>query len=111
MVRRILGRRFELNEQLLSRNLMSVRRGALAGPSGMTIEHVRFLCSDMRTFHVFFQVAEKLARGEIPETVVKVVKLGKMTTLSKPNGGVRDCHMHRPEIGGAHHGPAAGESR
>ena len=87
VVSHVPGRAFELDEQLLSRNLRSARRGAAAGPSGMTTEHLRLLCSDMRTLHVFFQVAEKFARGEIPESVVKIVKLGRMTALSKPDGG------------------------
>ena len=89
VVSHVPGRAFELDEQLLSRNLRSVRRGAAAGPSGMTTEHLRLLCSDMRTLHVFFQVAEKFARGEIPESVVKMVKLGRMTALSRPDGRVR----------------------
>ena len=89
VVNHVPGRVFELDEQLLSRNLRSARRGAAAGPSGMTTEHFRLLCSDMRTLHVFFQVAEKFARGEIPASVVKMVKLGRMTALSKPDGGVR----------------------
>ena len=43
----------------------------------------------MRVLHRFFQVAEKLARGEVPQSVVKMVKLGRMTALSKLDGGVR----------------------
>ena len=53
----------------------------------MTTEHFRLLCSDMRTLHVFFQVAEKFARGEIPESVVK---MGRMAALSKLDGGARN---------------------
>ena len=44
----IPGRPFELDEQLLSRNLRSARRGAAAGPSEMTTEHLRLLCSIAR---------------------------------------------------------------
>ena len=57
VISHIPGRPFDLDEQLLSSNLRSARRGAAAGPSGMTTEHLRLLFSDMRTLHVFFQVA------------------------------------------------------
>ena len=55
----------------------------------MTTEHLRPMCSDLRVLHKFFLVAEKMARGEVPQSVVKMIRLGRMTALSKPDGGVR----------------------
>ena len=57
---------------------MFIRRGAAAGPSGMTMEHL----------HSFFLVAEQLA-PQVPDGVVDVVRLRRLTALTKPDGGVR----------------------
>ena len=47
------------------RNLCSSRRGAAAGPSGMTMEHLRPLLDDARSLHSFFLVAEQFARAQV----------------------------------------------
>ena len=44
-------RAFELDESKFNRNLPSSRRGAAAGPSGMTMEHLRPLLDDARSLH------------------------------------------------------------
>ena len=82
-------RAFELDESKFSRNLRSSRRGAAAGPSGMTMEHLRPLLGDARSLHSFFLVAEQLARAQVPDGVVDLVRLGRLTALTKPDGGVR----------------------
>ena len=93
VVSHVPGRVFELDEQLLSHNLRSARCGAAAGPSGMTTEHLRLLCSDMRTLHVFFQVAEKFARGEIPESVVQNGQVGQDDRFVQAGRRrARNCH-------------------
>ena len=85
----VLPRAFKLDESKFNRNLRSSRRGAAAGPSGMTMEHLRPLLDDARSLHSFFLVAEQLARAQVPDGVVDVVRLGRLTALTKPDGGVR----------------------
>ena len=81
------ARVFDLDEQ--QRNHRSARRGAAAGPSGTTTEHLRPLLNDAHTTNLFFRVGEKLSRGEVPQSVVQMVRQSRMTALAKPDGGVR----------------------
>ena len=37
----------------------------------------------------FWRLAQDLARATVPDEIVEVVRLGRMTALCKPNGGVR----------------------
>ena len=53
-------RPFQLDEHIFSRNLRSSRRGAAAGPSGMTMEHLRPLLDDVRA----------LAQAKVPLAIV-----------------------------------------
>ena len=46
---------FELDQHQFSRNFRSARRGAAAGPSGMTTEHLRLLLDDAHATHLFFR--------------------------------------------------------
>ena len=55
----------------------------------MTTEHLRPLLGNPRDMHAFFLVCEQLARAEVPAEVVRWIKLGRMTALRKPEGGVR----------------------
>ena len=80
---------FDFDEQQFCGNLRSARRGAAAGPSGMTTEHLRPLLNDAHTTNLFFRVGEKLSRGDVPQSVVQMVRQGRMTALAKPDGGVR----------------------
>ena len=82
-------RPFELDEVLFSRNLRSAKKGAAGGPSGMTWEHLRPLLDSPRDSRVLFRVAELLARGELPPSIVDVIRVGRLTALRKSNGGVR----------------------
>ena len=80
---------FSLDKDKFAANLRSSRRGTAGGPSGMTNEHLRPLLDNPRELHLFFRVAELLARGQVPENVASVLRKGRMTTLQKPGGGVR----------------------
>ena len=53
------------------------------------MEHLRPLLDDARSLHSFFLVAEQLARAQVPDGVVDLVRLGRLTALTKPDGGVR----------------------
>ena len=60
--------------------------GAAGGPSGMTSEHLRPLLDNHGTF---LADGQELARAETPGVVVDAIRLGRITVLSKPSGGVR----------------------
>ena len=38
---------------------------------------------------LFVQVSSLLAVGNVPEEIIEAIRLGRMTALSKPDGGVR----------------------
>ena len=82
-------RQHELDDKLLGKNLKSATRGAAGGPSGMTTEHLRPLLDSQRDMHLFHEVCQQLARAEVSQTIVDAIRLGRMTALTKPNGGVR----------------------
>ena len=64
-------------------------RGAAGGPSGMTAEHLRVLLDSPSCTSLLGEAASRLAQGNIPEEVVTAIRLGRMTALQKPDGGVR----------------------
>ena len=78
-----------LDVDALLQNLRTARRGAAAGPSGMTAEHRKPLLADTVCTRLFGEVAGQFARGLMPEEVLQPVKLGRMSALPKPDGGVR----------------------
>ena len=80
---------FELDERKFSRNLRSFRRGAAPGPSSMFAEHLRPVLEAPRVLHSFFRVAESLATAQVPQEVADGLRLGRITALQKPTGGVR----------------------
>ena len=59
------------------------------GPSGMMVEHLQLLLDMPRDLRAFFQAGEKLSRAQVPSSVRDAIRLGRMTALEKPNGGVR----------------------
>ena len=67
----------------------SARTNTARGPSGLTTEHLRLLLDDARALHLFFMVAQKLARADFPEAVVDLIRVGRLTSLTKPDVGVR----------------------
>ena len=83
------ARIFELDKRKFSKNLRSARRGAAAGPSGMTVEHLQPLLDHPRALHSMFLLAERLARADVPPSIVDAIRQGRLTALRKPSGGVR----------------------
>ena len=55
----------------------------------MTTEHLRPLLDSQRDMHLFHEVCLQLARAEVSRTIVDAMRSGRMTALTKPNGGVR----------------------
>ena len=74
---------------LLLKNLRTSRRGAAAGPSGMTTEHLKIILDSTECCALFGEVATLFARGQIPREILEGVRVGRMTALQKPDGGVR----------------------
>ena len=80
---------FHLDEDKFQHNLRTSRRGAAGGPSGMTAEHLRVVLDSPSCTSLLGEAASQLAQGNIPEEVVRAIRLGRMTALQKPDGGVR----------------------
>ena len=73
-----------LNSHRFLRNVRSGRRGAAAGPSGCTAEHLRVLADDEASADLLLRAAERLANADVPADVLAGVRLG---------GGVRGLVM------------------
>ena len=89
----ISGRRperpFSLDHHMFIQNVRLARRGAAAGPSGVTAEHLKPILDSARDAELLCQAAKMMARASIPEEVLKAIRMGRMTALQKPTGGVR----------------------
>ena len=76
---------FGFDHDKFARNLRSSKKEAAPGPSKMTSEHLRFLFSKPDDVHLLFW----MGRAQFPNVVIDVIKVGRMTALSKLDGGVR----------------------
>ena len=74
-------RPFQLDEHIISRNLRSSRKGAAAGPSGVTMEHMRHLLDDVKALHPFFLMGEQLAQVKVPFAIGNLIRMGRLTAL------------------------------
>jgi hypothetical protein len=70
-------------------NLRSSKRGSAPGPSGMTSEHLQVLLDNEPCSSLLHAAAEHLARAQIPDVIQAAIRVGKLTALRKPAGGVR----------------------
>ena len=80
---------FALDSDKFLKNVRSAKRGAAAGPSGMTVEHLRPLLDSVTDQQWLCKLAEEVAQGRITPTVIEAIRMGRMTALRKANGGVR----------------------
>ena len=80
---------FALDSDKFLKNVRSAKRGAAAGPSGMTVEHLRPLLDSVTDQQWLCKLAEQVAQGRITPTVIEAIRMGRMTALRKANGGVR----------------------
>ena len=55
----------------------------------MTAEHLKPTLDSARDAGLLCHAAELMARAAIPEEVLKAIRMGQMTALQKPTGGVR----------------------
>ena len=80
---------FVLDAEDFARNVRSAKRGAAGGPSGMTADHLRLILESELDTRAFCRAAQDLARAQVPPDVVAVLRMGRITALQKPGGGVR----------------------
>ena len=83
------GAWFDLDHDRFAKNLRVAKRGAAGGPSGMTSDHLRPLLESVEDTTRFWRLAQDLSRAVVPDEIVDVVRLGRLTALQKPSGGVR----------------------
>ena len=79
---------FQLDEERFAKNVRSARRGAAAGPSGMTSEHLFPMLENDGDLQALTEFASMMAR-DVPPQAKEVLRLGRMSALQKPDGGVR----------------------
>ena len=80
---------FDLDFDRFISNIRREKRGAAPGPSGMTTEHLHPLLENDASLVALFRVAVFFSRGQVPPNALEGLKLGRITTLEKPDGGVR----------------------
>ena len=80
---------FALDSDKFLKNVRSAKRGAAAGSSGVTVEHLRPLLDSVTDQQWLCKLAEQFAQGRITPTVIEAIRMGKMTALRQANGGVR----------------------
>ena len=78
-----------MDGEVLLKNLRNSRRGAVAGPSGLTGDHLRVILDSESDCVALCEFARVLVVGKVPREVMKAIRLGRVTALSKPDGGVR----------------------
>ena len=78
-----------LDHVQLLRNLRCAKRSAAGGPSCMTAP----LLESSRDFELFWSMCQEFARGIIPVPVLEAIRMGRMTALQKPSGGVRGIEV------------------
>ena len=69
---------FELEEIQFVVNLRTSRRGAAAGPSGMTSDHLRPLLDHVRDSHLLFLLGDQWAKAQTPASVNDAIRLGRV---------------------------------
>ena len=89
VIRTQLVEQFVLESYQFLLCLRKARRGAAPGPSGMTSDHLFPLLSSEGDSELFAQVGSLLANGNVPDTIIQALRLGRLTALSKPDCGVR----------------------
>ena len=70
--------------------LRTARRGAAAGPSGATAEHLRILLDDEVDSQLLHCAAQRLAQADVPDAALAAIRVGRIVALQKPDGrGIR----------------------
>ena len=98
-----------LDVEGFSRNIRCAKRGVAGGPSGMTADHLRPILESEADTAALGRMATDLARADIPLPILTALRMGRLTALQKPTGGVRGIvtgevfrrlvPQHRPTVG------------
>lgn len=80
---------FQLDAANFVENVRTAWKGAAPGPSGWTSEQLRLLLDIESDTELLTDLASQLAAADVPAEVVAGLGLGRLTALSKPEGGVR----------------------
>ena len=73
----------------IARDVRSAKRGAAGGPSGMTADHLRLILESEPHSRALCRAAQDHARAHLPPDAVALLRIGCITVLQKPAGGVR----------------------
>ena len=83
------AKEFELDRDRFLKNLRCAKRGAAAGPSGMTSEHLRPLLDSVRDSELLWDLGRSFTRGQVPADTLPLIRFSRITALRKPSGGIR----------------------
>ena len=89
VMRMVPGEQFQLDPDEFLIGLRKARRGVAAGPSGMTSDHLYPILESEADSDLLVQVGALLSVGNVPESILNAIRLGRITALCKPDGGVR----------------------
>ena len=105
--------RFQVASEEFLICVRKARRGAAAGPSGMTSDHLFPVLESEIVSDLLTQVASLLAVGQVPGEILEAIRLGRLTALSKARWrGEGDRRgRHPPEVGGSDNREASLENR
>ena len=81
--------RFVLDAEKFLMVVRTAKRGAAAGPSSMTADHLFPLLESETDSGRLVELAQILAVGDVPPEIMRAIALGRLTALRKDVGGVR----------------------
>ena len=109
-----------LDPELFAQALWSSRRGAAAGPSGMTAEHLRPMLESTEDTELLASFADTFAKGEVPQEIGRAIRMGRLTAAeigrwrerhrgwrSLPSFGVQNSREAIRPAGGRCHSPVS----
>ena len=80
---------FDLDFDRFVSNIRSAKTGAAPGPSGLTSEHLHPILENDSSLTALFRVGVLFSRGHVPPGALDALRLGRITALAKPDGGIR----------------------
>jgi hypothetical protein len=78
-----------LDAGLLAAALQGARRGLSPGLGGTRYEHLKVCLDDETSMELLSFVCERLAQGDVPQTIIDAMRMSRLTALRKNNGRVR----------------------
>ena len=78
---------FDPVKSLFGKTFRTSKKGSAGGLSGMAHEHLRPLLDSVRDTHLLFLVVEQLTWAQTPPPTVSLIRQGRLTALSKGEGG------------------------